>query len=194
MTLQEYLKALYGDKQTMTLEELTKAAETYQDAKFVDLKTGDYVDKGRITDLQGQLDTANQTIKNLKDTAKKWDGKDPDQLSRDLSALQEKYDADIAATRLSSAIDLALAASKSKDPAITRGSLKLDGIKLDGDKLIGLDEQLKALKEKNPWMFEAEDQNPPPFAPGPGTGNPGGAPAAPVTLAGALKERYNSKG
>ena len=193
MTVAEFLASLYGDKQTMALDELTKAAEAYQDAKFVDLKTGDYVDKGKIAELQGQLDTANRTIKGLKEAAKKWDGKDPDQLSRDLETLQKRYDDDIAAMRLQSAIDLALSKSKSRDPQITRAALRMEDIKLDGDKLLGLDDQLEALKKEKAWLFE-DASTPPPLAPGPGTDPVMPPTPAPTSLVGALRAKYEAKG
>lgn len=195
MTLLEFLTTLFGDKQTMALDELTKAAEAYQEAKFVDLKTGDYVDKGKIAELQGQLDTANQTIKGLKDAAKKWDGKDPEQLSRDLETLQKRYDDDIAAMRLQSAIDLALSKSKSRDPQITRAALRMEDIKLDGDKLLGLEDQLDTLKKEKSWLFEdISAKTPPPLAPGPGSDPVISPTPAPTSLAGALRAKYESKG
>ena len=57
-----------------------------------------------ITALQNELGAANNTIKGLRDAAKKFEGVDVDKLQGDLEALQNKYDADVGAARLSGAM------------------------------------------------------------------------------------------
>ncbi len=49
MKLTDLLKKLFGDKESMTLDELTQATEGFKDAKFVDLNEGDYVDGGKYS-------------------------------------------------------------------------------------------------------------------------------------------------
>ena len=66
-----------------------------------------------ITALQNELGAANNTIKGLRDAAKKFEGVDVDKLRGDLEALQNKYDADVGAARLSGALDAAAAVSSS---------------------------------------------------------------------------------
>ena len=56
-------------------------------------------EKAKTTAKIGELEKANQTIKDLQDTIKKYDGKDPAKLEADLAALQQKYNNDIAAER-----------------------------------------------------------------------------------------------
>ena len=56
-------------------------------------------EKGNAARIQGELDTANATIKNLRDTVKKYDGVDVEALRQQLGTLQTKYDTDIAAVR-----------------------------------------------------------------------------------------------
>lgn len=84
MTFADYLKQLYGDKETMTLQELTQAAESFKNAKFVDLKEGGYVDEGKYTDVSARLLAANNTIKTLRDAAKSFEGVDVADLQRQL--------------------------------------------------------------------------------------------------------------
>ena len=109
MEFKDYLKALYADKSTMTLEELTAAAESNKDSKFVDLKDGKYVDVEKYNGLQGQLNTANTTLKNLQDAVKKFDGVDLDKLQADVKTWETKYNTDIANLKRESALDIALA-------------------------------------------------------------------------------------
>ncbi|MDD7483712.1 MAG: phage scaffolding protein [Clostridia bacterium] len=113
-------------------------------------------EKGNAARIQGELDTANATIKNLRDTVKKYDGVDVEALRQQLGTLQTKYDTDIAAVRRDSAIDLALSARRAKNSRAARALLDLDGIKLEGDKLTGLDEQLEEIQKENPWLFGEE--------------------------------------
>lgn len=84
MTFADYLKQLYGDKESMTLSELTQAAESCKTAKFVDLKEGGYVDEGKYTDVSAKLLAANNTIKTLRDAARSFEGVDVADLQRQL--------------------------------------------------------------------------------------------------------------
>ena len=113
-------------------------------------------EKGNAARIQGELDTANTTIKNLQDTVKKYDGVDVQALRQQLTTLQTKYDTDIAAVRRDSAIDLALSGRRAKNSKAARALLDLEAIKMDGDKLTGLDDQLETLQKENPWLFESE--------------------------------------
>ena len=195
MTLTEYLKKLFGDKTSMTLEELTKASEGNAEAKFVDLKDGGYVDEGKFKGLESQLSAANTTIKDLQEAVKKFDGKDPEKLSADLVALQQKYDADTAKLRLDNALEVALLSSKARDTKAVRALLDIEKIKLDGDKLTGLEDQIEALKKSHDYMFEAEEKKTPVKTRVDSAKEHVDPPATPpATLAGALKERYESKG
>ena len=103
---------------------------------------------------EGELKTANETIKNLQETVKKFDGKDPDKLSSDLKAMQDKYDKDISDLKLGSAIDIAIANSKAKNVKAIKALLDMDSIKLNDDKLSGFDEQITKLKESDAYLFE----------------------------------------
>lgn len=102
-----------------------------------------------------ELDTANGTIKDLREAAKAWDGKNPKKLEDDLKTLQTKYDTDTANIRRDAAIDIALVAAHARDPQLTRAALKLDEIKIDKDgKVTGLDAQVEGLKKDKSWLFE----------------------------------------
>lgn len=150
----------------------------------------------KVTTKEAELATAQQTIKDLQDAAKKFEGTDPEALKKELEDLQKKYDTDIAAGKLNSALDMALLQAKARDIKAARALLKLDDIKLDGDKLLGFDGQMEALKKDKGWLFESDE--PPAGGGTPGgptvrTGGSHGEPgkAEPTSLAGALSEFYN---
>lgn len=116
-------------------------------------------EKNNTSQAQGELAAARKTIEDLQNAAKDFEGVDVGALKKQLSDLQTKYDADIAAIRRDSAIDLALSGRRAKNSKAARALLDLDSIKMDGDKLTGLDEQLETLQKENPWMFEDERKN-----------------------------------
>jgi len=98
----EFLKSLF-EKGALTWEQFQQAAK---DAKFevVNAAGGAYVPKADLDTKAQELTTANNTIKDLRETAKAWDGKDPKKLEDDLKDLQTKYDTDTANIRRDAAI------------------------------------------------------------------------------------------
>lgn len=141
-----------------------------------------------------KVTAANDTIRQLQETVKKFDGKDPEKLSADLAALQKKYDADTAQMKLDKALEIALLASKARDVKAVRALLDSEKIKLDGDKLTGLEDQLEALKKSHDYMFGADDKKPPVSRVDGAKEHEHSSAAAPATLAGALREKYDLKG
>lgn len=106
--------------------------------------------KALTTAETAKLTTENQTIKDLQDAVKKFDGVDAEKLRGDLTALQTKYDTDTAKLKVDSALEIALRDSKVKNSKLVKNSLDREQIKLDGEKLLGLNEQLEALKKRDP--------------------------------------------
>lgn len=100
-----------------------------------------------------KVTAANDTIKQLQDTVKKFDGVDVEKLKADLAALQQKYDDDTAKLRLDNALEVALLSSKARDAKVVRALLDIDKIKLDGDKLTGLEDQIEALKKSHDFVW-----------------------------------------
>lgn len=84
MQFGDFIKQIFGDKESMTASEITQAAESFKDAKFVDLKDGGYVDEGKYSEVSAKLFTANNTIKTLREAAKTFDGVDVADLQRQL--------------------------------------------------------------------------------------------------------------
>ena len=83
----------------------------------------------------------------------------------------EEWQAKMAQMQLDFAIDKALTAAKAKNAKAVKALLDMDKVKLDGDQLLGIDEQLKALQQSDPYLFGESGKvgsgtNPP------GAGNP----------------------
>jgi len=83
----------------------------------------------------------------------------------------EEWQAKMAQMQLDFAIEKALAAAKAKNPKAVKALLDLEKVKLDGEQLLGLDDQIKALQQSDSYLFGDSGKvgggtNPP------GAGNP----------------------
>lgn len=152
----EKLKALFGTE-ALTWEQLEEKLKDNKDVKLANLASGNYIDKKKYDDKVTELTTAEGTINGLRDTVAKFDGVDVEKLKQDAKDWEDKYNTDLAGVKLNSAVDLELVARKAKNPKLVKAALDMSIIKLDGDKLIGLSEQLDKLTESDGYLFEAED-------------------------------------
>ena len=148
------LKELFGDK-TFTYDDFQKAVDGKK-IKLADLNEGGYVDKHKLDDKIGELSKANETIQGLQETVKKFDGVDVDKLKKDLADTQTKYETDVGSQKRDSPLNLALLGAKARDVKAVRPFLDMDTVKLDGDKVLGLDEQLQKLKTEKSFLFEED--------------------------------------
>ena len=110
---------------------------------------------------EGELNTATQTIKDLQSAVKKFDGVDLEKLKTDVSSWETKYNTDLSKLKLEYALETALVTGKAKNTKAVKALLDVDKIKLDGDKLLGLEDQLAELKKKDAYLFEEEQSTDP---------------------------------
>lgn len=82
--------------------------------------------------------------------------------------IEDNSKAEIEKVRLESKIDLAISNAKARNVKSVKANLDLNKVKLDGDKLLGFDDQIEALKTSDAYLFEIdksknkglEDDNP----------------------------------
>lgn len=155
------LKTIFGDG-ALTWEQLAEklGGTDKKTLNLVNLAKGGYVDRGKFDAKATELAAANQTIKDLQDAAKKWDGVDVDRLRSDFAALQEKYDTDMAAARLDSALNTALAKAHARDPRLVRVLLDTGALRVSDGAVLGLEEQLKAIAQTHGYLFGEPEQAP----------------------------------
>ena len=200
MTIKEIFdKAEDGNLTYAQFEELAK------EAKFADLSTGEYVSKKKYEDevssKESQISTLNTTISNrdkdlkeLKEqleTAAHNDGADKqalEKLTADMSALQDKYNADTKAYKAQLAeqcYDFAVkeyanniefSSAAAKRDFISQ--LKNAGLKMDGDMILGADDFKTKYQEANSDAFSVKTDPAPaePEKPLPKFVEPTGAP------------------
>ena len=106
-------------------------------------------------ELKIQLEERNKQLKDLKEKAE-----GNEELVARITELEElnkqtqkDYEEKIAALRKETAIELALKDAKARNIKAVKALLDLDKVSLDGDNLVGLEEQLKGLKESDPYLF-----------------------------------------
>lgn len=152
----EKLKALF-ESGSLTWEQLEEKLKDNKEVKLANLAAGGYVDKKKYDDKVTELTTANDTITGLQETVKKFDGVDVEKLKQDAADWQTKYTTDIAAVKLDSAVNMALVGAKAKNPKLAKAALDMSAVKLDGENLTGLSEQIEALKKSDAYLFDEEE-------------------------------------
>lgn len=137
-----------------------------------------------VKDLQEQLKDRDKQLKDLGDKAKGNDDltAEIDQLKEANKATKEEYESKLQQQAFDFALDTALSGAKAKSAKAVKPFLEIDKLKLDGDKIIGLDEQLQAVKEQQDYLFEQEqNQTKTPTIVNPG--NPNGGSNTPKNIA-----------
>lgn len=110
--------------------------------------------------LQSQLTERDTQLKDLKGKVK-----DSDELTAEIDKLQkankeakEKYEADLTAQQKSFLVDKALTNAGARNAQAVSALLDLDSVEVKDGQLVGLDDQLKALRESDGYMFKEDPQ------------------------------------
>lgn len=134
--------------------------------------------------LQSQIDDRDKQLTEIKRSAG-----DNEELKSKIKSLQdankqvaEDYQAKLAEQSKESKIELALRDAKAKNPKAVKALLDLNKVSVDGDNLIGFNEQIEKIKETDAYLFQPKDNNEPPKPPikitGAGNAANGGKPKA----------------
>lgn len=148
----------------------------------------------QIEEYKKQIDDRDKQLKDLGEKAK-----GNEELTNTINELKQQnettkteYEQKLQKQQFDHTLENALSAAKVKNPKAVKALLDTENIKLDGDKLLGLDDQLKNVKESDPYLFE-EDKNvgdpPPSFTTGKHKKDGGGN--EPSSLADALSQRFS---
>ncbi|MEK4555556.1 phage scaffolding protein [Jeotgalicoccus sp. FSL K6-3177] len=112
----------------------------------------------KVTDLEAQLNTANEELSNRDKQIEelKSSTTDNEALQKqldDYKANNDKYEETLSKVKLESAIKLAVA-KDANDANDVLALLDKEGLELDGDTVKGLDDKLTTLRESKPYLFE----------------------------------------
>lgn len=151
------------------LEKLSKNETTVDEVlKALDESDKEKVPRSRLNDKIAEVKELEKQLKDrdtqLEDLSKKAAGNED--LIKQINDLQDAnkqtaadYQAKLDKQAFDFSLEKALADAKAKNPKAVKALLNAEAIKLDGDKLLGLEEQLKALQESDSYLFGA-DENP----------------------------------
>lgn len=113
--------------------------------------------EAETTSLKEQIAQRDKDLKELKKVdAKEFETKIAE-LEEKNKTLQEAHDKEMSETRRNLMIENSLMKANVKNSKAIRGMLELDKITIDGDELAGLEEQIKALKESDSYLFNIEE-------------------------------------
>lgn len=149
----EWLKGILGDSYT---EEIDKNISKEIGKQFVTKADFNSANEAKKA-LETQIADRDKQLEELKKV-------DSTKLQAEITRLQQEnttaksnYENELAKVKLNSALDVALMSAKARDVKAVKPFLDMDLIKLDGDKLLGLEEQLKTVKTEKGYLFEAEN-------------------------------------
>ena len=149
-----FLKPLFGaDGSTaLNFDQFSAALDAQKEIKVGNLADGSYVAKGKFDALVTERDT----LKSSKEEAdKKLAGYDPEWKTK-ADAAQAEADAKVNAILLKNAAMGALKDAGCKDPDLAFMALDASKLKLDGENVIGLNDQIEASKKAHPSLYDVE--------------------------------------
>lgn len=148
----EFLKAIFGDK-SLTYDELSAALANSKDVKLANLAEGKHVDKEKYTALEARNKTLSEQLAKLGEVK-------PDELQAEISLLKaenEQAEQRYQQALLDHAVETRLLGEGAVDVRAVRALLDMSKIHLDGEALIGVDEQISALKKEKAWAFPTKE-------------------------------------
>lgn len=113
--------------------------------------------KGQLTDRDTQLETLQDKAAGNEELLSQIE-----QLKTDNTTATQELQSKLDKQSFDFTLDKALTGAKVRNPKALKALLELENIKLDGEKLLGLDDQLTTLKESDAYLFEMEQQGAPP--------------------------------
>ncbi|MEM5780435.1 MAG: phage scaffolding protein [Lawsonibacter sp.] len=153
----DWLKTILGDQYT---EDIDKKVSTEIGKVFVSKTDFNTVNEEKKT-LTGQIKERDAQLEELKKVDAPGLQAKIAELQSANTAAQQKYDADLKAAKLDFALESRLSREGAVNTRAVRALLDASKISLDGENLVGLDDQLKTLKEKETWAFKPADTNVP---------------------------------
>lgn len=140
--------------------------------------------QSEVDKLSAQLSDANEQVKAFKDM-------NVDEIKTKAKEFEEKFNQaqnELKEARENALMDKVLGALNAHDVDVVKGLIKRDQLVFKDDGIVGLDEQIKALKESKGFLFKDDDggEKKPTFTSK--TGDP--EPPKVLTLADAIREKF----
>lgn len=110
--------------------------------------------------LSGQLAEANQQMEDFKGMDIEGIQRAAEEWKTKAEAAEAKAKADVEKLQFEYALNTALAGAKAREPKAVAALLDMDGLKLNGNKIVGLKDQLEKLKTEKDFLFENDEKTP----------------------------------
>lgn len=157
------LKTIIGEDLFKQLS--SEKQKEYEKQDLEDVSDGKYVDKERFNQVNEQAKEYKKQVgerdKQLTDLQSKV--KDNEELTKELENLKTanstttaEYEKKLETIKFDTTLDNALKDSKAKDINLIKALLEKDKLKVDGDNVIGLKEQIESIKKEKDYLFEKE--------------------------------------
>ena len=144
--MNEFLQETFGGE-ALTFEQFNEKLNGSENIRLANVADGSYVSKEDYDKLSGQLKDATANAEKYAD------------FEAQLQAARDEGETKLNAYKLDVEISRALLAANVADEVSVKANLKLGDVKIGEDgKLIGIDEQLKQLKESKPFLFKQEQK------------------------------------
>ena len=114
--------------------------------------------ESQIEDYKQQIEERDTQLEELKKVDAKGLQEKIDELQQQNETTKTEYEEKLQQQAFEHKLESTLTGSKVKNVKAVKALLDLESIKLDGDKLLGLDDQLTNLKENESYLFEQEEQ------------------------------------
>ncbi|EJO5347147.1 phage scaffolding protein [Clostridium botulinum] len=138
-------------------EELYKQViQKVGDNKIDVVNNGNWIPKDKFNTLNNQLKTANDTITTLKK-----DNKENESLQSKVGEYETKvkdYEKKIQNMQFNYSLEGALKGANVRNTKAVKALLDLENVKLDGETLIGISEQIEAIKKTDGYLFNEEQK------------------------------------
>lgn len=149
----------------MKTEELIALGITEDQAKSILVINGKDIEATKAKfadydDLKTQITTANKTIQDFKDMDIDGIKKSADDYKLKFEQAETASQTKINELQFNHALDGALTGSKAKNTKVVKALLDTNGLKLNGEEIVGLKEQLEKIKTDNGYLFEDETPQP----------------------------------
>lgn len=130
--------------------------ETKQKAEKVDSL------EEQLEDYKKQISERDTQLEELKKVDAEGLQAKIDELQQQNETTKTEYEEKLQQQAFDHKLESALSGAKVKNTRAVKALLDMDTIKLDGDTLKGLDDQLNNLKESDAYLFESEESDPKP--------------------------------
>ncbi|KGO14275.1 phage capsid scaffolding protein [Clostridium botulinum] len=158
-----HIKDIIGEEAFNALSEDKRKELDKKD--FEDVSSGSFISKTRFDQVneqakeyKKQVGERDKQINNLKEEYKDVDGlkEKVEQLELDNKTQKETYEKQLSDIAFNNALEKGLGAFSIKDKKLIMALIDKDKLKVDGDNVIGLKEQIEPLKTSHEYLFDKE--------------------------------------